>query len=391
MASINLEGVRKVYPNGYEAIKELDLNINDGEFMVVVGPSGCGKTTVLRMIAGLESVSAGTVRIGDDVVNDVTPRDRDIAMIFQSYALYPNMNVAQNIGFALRMKKLSKDEIDAKVKAAAKVLGISDWLGQKPSQLSGGQRQRVAMGRAIVREPRAFLMDEPLSNLDAKLRVQMRAEVARVQKRIGVATLYVTHDQTEAMTLGHRVAVLRSGVLQQCDAPQVLYDRPANIFVAGFIGSPAMNLLEGALLNDAQTVKLGSQEFTLSPEALQLRPGLKRFAGRSIVIGIRPEDLSIASGETTKASIAGEIELVEALGSELLIHFQADARVVRAEGGVVAEEAESGDSQDEEEKPAFVARVAPRLKALAGERVRFEFATERLEFFDYETGIAVND
>ncbi|HWD95631.1 MAG TPA: sn-glycerol-3-phosphate ABC transporter ATP-binding protein UgpC [Acidimicrobiales bacterium] len=391
MASINLEGVRKVYPNGYEAIKELDLNINDGEFMVVVGPSGCGKTTVLRMIAGLESVSAGTVRIGDDVVNDVTPRDRDIAMIFQSYALYPNMNVAQNIGFALRMKKLSKDEIDAKVKAAAKVLGISDWLGQKPSQLSGGQRQRVAMGRAIVREPRAFLMDEPLSNLDAKLRVQMRAEVARVQKRIGVATLYVTHDQTEAMTLGHRVAVLRSGVLQQCDAPQVLYDRPANIFVAGFIGSPAMNLLEGALLNDAQTVKLGSQEFTLSSEALQLRPGLKRFAGRSIVIGIRPEDLSIASGETTKASIDGEIELVEALGSELLIHFQADARVVRAEGGVIAEGAELGDSQDEEEKPAFVARVAPRLRALAGERVRFEFATERLEFFDYETGIAVND
>ena len=215
-------------------------------------------------------------------MNDVTPRDRDIAMIFQSYALYPNMNVAQNIGFALRMKKLSKAEIDQKVKAAAKVFGITDWLGQKPSQLSGGQRQRVAMGRAIVREPSAFLMDEPLSNLDAKLRVQMRAEVARVQKRIGVATLFVTHDQTEAMTLGHRVAVLRSGVLQQCDAPQVLYDRPANIFVAGFIGSPAMNLFEGALLNDAVTVKLGSQEIRLSSEAFLLRPGLKRFvAGHS--------------------------------------------------------------------------------------------------------------
>ncbi|HTT58752.1 MAG TPA: ATP-binding cassette domain-containing protein, partial [Acidimicrobiales bacterium] len=222
MASISLESVTKVYPNGYEAIRGLDLAIDDGELMVVVGPSGCGKTTVLRMVAGLESVTAGTVRIGGEVMNDVTPKDRDIAMIFQSYALYPNMSVAQNIGFALRMKKLSKAEIDQRVKAAAKVLGITDWLGQKPSQLSGGQRQRVAMGRAIVREPQAFLMDEPLSNLDAKLRVQMRAEVARVQRRIGVATLYVTHDQTEAMTLGHRVAVLRSGVLQQCDAPQVL-------------------------------------------------------------------------------------------------------------------------------------------------------------------------
>ena len=234
MASISLEGVSKVYPNGYEAIRGLDLTIDDGELMVVVGPSGCGKTTVLRMVAGLESVTSGTVRIGGEVMNDVTPRDRDIAMIFQSYALYPNMNVAQNIGFALRMKKLSKVEIDQKVKAAAKVLGITDWLGQKPSQLSGGQRQRVAMGRAIVREPKAFLMDEPLSNLDAKLRVQMRAEVARVQRRIGVAALYVTHDQTEAMTLGHRVAVLRSGVLQQCDAPQVLI-RPARKHIRRWI------------------------------------------------------------------------------------------------------------------------------------------------------------
>ncbi len=391
MASINLEGVSKVYPNGFEAIKGLDLNIDDGELMVVVGPSGCGKTTVLRMVAGLESVTSGTVRIGGEVMNDVTPKDRDIAMIFQSYALYPNMNVAQNIGFALRMKKLSKAEIDQKVKAAAKVLGITDWLGQKPSQLSGGQRQRVAMGRAIVREPKAFLMDEPLSNLDAKLRVQMRAEVARVQRRIGVAALYVTHDQTEAMTLGHRVAVLRSGVLQQCDAPQVLYDRPANIFVAGFIGSPAMNLFEGALLNDALTAKIGLQVFPLSEEVLRVKPGLKRFAGRPLVIGIRPEDLSIGTSDTHEASLAGKVELVEALGSELLIHFETDALMVRAEGGPAVSTEEAGDSASEDEEVSFVARIEPRHKVLVGDTVRFEFSTERLEFFDVETGVAISD
>jgi multiple sugar transport system ATP-binding protein len=391
MASISLEGVSKVYPNGYEAISGLDLNIDDGELMVVVGPSGCGKTTVLRMVAGLESVTSGTVRIDSDVMNDVTPRDRDIAMIFQSYALYPNMNVAQNIGFALRMKKLSKVEIDQKVKAAAKVLGITDWLGQKPSQLSGGQRQRVAMGRAIVREPKAFLMDEPLSNLDAKLRVQMRAEVARVQRRIGVATLYVTHDQTEAMTLGHRVAVLRSGVLQQCDAPQVLYDRPANIFVAGFIGSPAMNLFEGVLLHDALTAKLGPQEFTLSEDVLRMKPGLKRFAGRPLVIGIRPEDLSIGTSNVPKASISGKVELVEALGSELLIHFQTEALMVRAEGGPAVSTLESEDFAGDDEEVSFVARIEPRHKVLAGDTARFEFSTERLEFFDLETGEAIND
>jgi multiple sugar transport system ATP-binding protein len=391
MASINLEGVSKVYPNGYEAIKGLDLTIDDGELMVVVGPSGCGKTTVLRMVAGLESVTSGTVRIGGEIMNDVTPKDRDIAMIFQSYALYPNMNVAQNIGFALRMKKLSKVEIDQKVKAAAKVLGITDWLGQKPSQLSGGQRQRVAMGRAIVREPKAFLMDEPLSNLDAKLRVQMRAEVAKVQRRIGVATLYVTHDQTEAMTLGHRVAVLRSGVLQQCDAPQVLYDRPTNIFVAGFIGSPAMNLFEGQFLQDAVTMKLGPQEFALSEDVLRVRPGLKRFVGRPLVIGIRPEDLSIETSDTLKASISGKVELVEARGSELLIHFQTDALMVRAEGGPAVSTAGADGSVGDDEDVSFVARIEPRHKVMVGDTVRFAFSTERLEFFDLDTGVAVSD
>ena len=391
MTSVHLDEISKVYPNGYEAIRGLDLDIDDGELMVVVGPSGCGKTTVLRMVAGLESVTSGTVRIGGEMMNDVTPKDRDIAMIFQSYALYPNMNVAQNIGFALRMKKLSKVEIDQKVKAAAKVLGITDWLGQKPSQLSGGQRQRVAMGRAIVREPKAFLMDEPLSNLDAKLRVQMRAEVARVQRRIGVATLYVTHDQTEAMTLGHRVAVLRSGVLQQCDAPQVLYDRPANLFVAGFIGSPAMNLFEGQLLHDALTAKLGTQEFTLSEDVLRMKPGLKRFVGRPLVIGIRPEDLSIGTSDTLRASISGKVELVEALGSELLIHFQSDALMVRAEGGPAVSTVETDTSAGDDEEVSFVARIEPRNIVLVGDTVRFEFSAERLEFFDIETGLAIWD
>ncbi|HTT60005.1 MAG TPA: ATP-binding cassette domain-containing protein, partial [Acidimicrobiales bacterium] len=278
-----------------------------------------------------------------------------------------------------------------RVKSAAKVLGITDWLGQKPSQLSGGQRQRVAMGRAIVREPQAFLMDEPLSNLDAKLRVQMRAEVARVQRRIGVATLYVTHDQTEAMTLGHRVAVLRSGVLQQCDAPQVLYDRPANIFVAGFIGSPAMNLLQGALLEDGRTAKVGAQEFTLSEDALRAKPGLKRYVGRPLVIGIRPEDLSIGTSDAATASISGKVELVEALGSELLIHFQSDALMVRAEGGPAVSTVESDGFAGDDEDVSFVARIEPRHTVLVGDTVRFAFSTERLEFFDIETGVAISD
>jgi multiple sugar transport system ATP-binding protein len=391
MASISLDGVGKIYPNGFEAVKSLDLHIDDGELLVVVGPSGCGKTSVLRMIAGLESVTSGAIRIGDQVVNDVSPKDRDIAMIFQSYALYPNMNVAQNIGFALRMKKFSKAEIDRRVKAAAAVLGITDWLGQKPTQLSGGQRQRVAMGRAIVREPSAFLMDEPLSNLDAKLRVQMRAEVARVQKRIGVATLFVTHDQTEAMTLGHRVAVLRSGVLQQCDTPQVLYDRPVNIFVAGFIGSPAMNLLEGALSDDGTVLTLGSQSVALPSSLVTERPGLKRFVGQRLVAGIRPEDLSVASVDPSKATINCDIELVEALGSELLVHFRTDAKIVSADGPQAAKGDEQSDFDDGSLDADCVARLDPRNVVRAGEQTSLEFSPERLEFFDATSGLAIWD
>jgi len=389
VTSVSLEGVTKVYPNGFEAVHELDLEIEDGELMVVVGPSGCGKTTVLRMIAGLEVITSGTVRFGELVMNDVAPKDRDVAMVFQSYALYPQMTVAQNIGFALRMKGVPKDEVNRRVKDAASVLGLTEWLNRRPAQLSGGQRQRVAMGRAIVRNPRVFLMDEPLSNLDAKLRVQLRAEIARVQQRIGVATLYVTHDQTEAMTLGHRVAVLRDGVLQQCDAPQALYDRPVNIFVASFIGSPAMNLLEATLATGLDSVALGSQRLSLSADVARRHAGLSRYAGRTIVVGIRPEDLPAANGDHPGAVLTGDVHLVEALGAELLIHFRVDAPVVQLEDSSVTKDGDYlvlGNAAVEEE---CVARIEPRHDVRAGDRFSFSVSDDRLEFFDPETGLAI--
>ena len=391
MTSIDLEKVSKVYPNGFEAVYDLDLGIAEGEFMVVVGPSGCGKTTVLRMIAGLEEVSSGTIRFGERVMNEVAPKNRDVAMVFQSYALYPHMTVAQNIGFALRMKNVSKVEIDKRVRDAASILGLTDWLGRKPGQLSGGQRQRVAMGRAIVRNPSVFLMDEPLSNLDAKLRVQLRAEIARVQQRIGVATLYVTHDQTEAMTLGHRVAVLRDGALQQCDVPQVLYDRPKNIFVAGFIGSPAMNLLEGVLSSDADQVSLGSQQIALSSSILASHPGLSRYAGRVLVVGIRPEDLPAASSPHLGSVLIGDVHLVEALGAEILVHFHLDAQIVELldsyrENGSAEAIVRSGSIESE-----CIARIEPRHKVRSGDRFSFGVSEDRLEFFDQESGLAIWD
>lgn len=389
MTSVRLDKVSKVYPNGFEAVYDLDLTIDDGEFMVVVGPSGCGKTTVLRMIAGLEEITSGTVSFGDRIMNDVPPKDRDVAMVFQSYALYPQMSVAQNIGFALKMKKVPKAEVDRRVRDAAAVLGLTDWLNRKPTQLSGGQRQRVAMGRAIVRDPSVFLMDEPLSNLDAKLRVQLRGEISRVQQKIGVATLYVTHDQTEAMTLGHRVAVLRDGVLQQCDAPQVLYDRPRNIFVAGFIGSPAMNLLQGSLDSQMDSLTLGSQKIHLSPAFISSRPGLKKYAGRSLVVGIRPEDLPAANGDQAGGVLTGDVHLVEALGSEILVHFQLDAPVVQLEDTSVTKEGDEILVSNETAELECVARIEPRHSVKAGDRFSFSVSEERLEFFDLETGLVI--
>jgi multiple sugar transport system ATP-binding protein len=383
MATVSLEQVNKVYSNGFHAVQDLDLDVRDGEFMVLVGPSGCGKTTALRMVAGLEDISSGTLRIGGKPVNDVTPKDRDIAMVFQNYALYPHMTVSENIGFALTMRKMPKPKIQAKVKETAEILGLTEWLNRKPGQLSGGQRQRVAMGRAIVREPSVFLMDEPLSNLDAKLRVQMRAEVQRIQRRIAVATMYVTHDQVEAMTMGDRVAVMRSGVLQQVDHPQHLYDHPDNLFVAAFIGSPAMNLYEAAVTEGARSFRLGSQDIELPDSVLAAHPGLAAYAGHKVVVGLRPEHLPAAVNGAVGPVLVGDVDLVEALGSELMVHFTIDARRVRAEGTTSADEeavTESGEG---------VARVDPASPVKVGERATFAIKTDGLQFFAPDSGSAI--
>jgi len=383
MATVSMDQVNKVYPNGFHAVHDLSLEVADGEFMVLVGPSGCGKTTALRMVAGLEDISSGIMRIGGREVNDLSPKERDIAMVFQNYALYPHMTVAENIGFALKLRKLPKDKLDAKVKETAEILGLTEWLNRKPGQLSGGQRQRVAMGRAIVREPSVFLMDEPLSNLDAKLRVQMRAEVSRIQRRIGVATVYVTHDQIEAMTMGDRVAVMRAGVLQQCDNPQVLYDRPDNIFVAAFIGSPAMNLYEGTVGDGGRSVRLGSQQIDLPGAVTVAHSGLASYAGKTVVLGLRPEHLPAAQAGLTGPVLTGDVDLVEALGSELVIHFTIDAKRVVAEGAHAAD-AEAATISGE-----GVARVDPRTPAKAGDRLNFAIDTDGIQFFDPDSGAAI--
>lgn len=383
MATISLKQIKKSYPNGFEAVHGIDLDIAESEFMVMVGPSGCGKTTVLRMVAGLEEISSGTLCIGGREVNDVPPRSRDIAMVFQNYALYPHMTVAENIGFALKLRKLSKSEIEAKVTEAASILGLTEWLERKPSQLSGGQRQRVAMGRAIVREPAVFLMDEPLSNLDAKLRVQMRAEVSRIQRRLGVATLYVTHDQIEAMTMGDRVAVLNDGHLLQCASPQQLYDRPANIFVGAFIGSPAMNLYKATLSERGESMKLGSQIISLPSELLKTNPLLAAYSNKELVVGIRPEHLRI-SGSDDSQYIEGEVDLIEALGSELLVYFTIDARRVYPEG--INDELEGSALAVSGEG---VARVDPRADVVVGKRIRFSPDPMRMQFFDSSSGEAI--
>ena len=398
MATVNLEKMTKVYPNGKPAVLDLDLDVAEGELMVLVGPSGSGKTTALRMVAGLEDITSGTLRMGGKVVNDLAPKDRNVAMVFQSYALYPHMTVAENIGFSLKLRKVPKAQVQAKVKDAAALFGLTDYLDRKPSQLSGGQRQRVAMGRAIVREPSVFLMDEPLSNLDAKMRVQMRAEISRIQRRVGVATFYVTHDQTEAMTMGDRVAVLHMGELQQCDTPQYLYEHPNNLFVAAFIGSPAMNLYEATVSPEADSVRVGSQSLSLAEAMLTSRPALRGYRDRKLIVGIRPEDLddpalNPAPGPGT--TLVADVELVEALGNELQVHFLVDATKARSEVTAAASETEElGDLPDlqmGEAKADGVARISPRSDFRAGSRVTFVVRTEQIHFFDADSGQAIWD
>jgi multiple sugar transport system ATP-binding protein len=384
VSSITLQNASKVYPNGFRAVDDISLDINDGELMVLVGPSGCGKTTLMRMIAGLERVTEGKILIGDRDVTTAAPKERDVAMVFQNYALYPHMTIGQNIGFPLRLRREAKQESAGKIAAAAKVLGLSAVIARRPGQLSGGQRQRVAMGRAIVREPAVFLMDEPLSNLDAKLRVEMRAEILRIQRRVNVATVYVTHDQTEAMTMGDRVAVLESGRLQQCASPQTLYEEPANLVVAAFIGSPSMNLFEAELSADAETLQVGSNALPAAA-ALRRTPSLRAYAGRHVIIGLRPEDLKLAADDSTPA-IGGVIELIEALGSELLVHFSSDAKRTRP---AVAVSADSEDYLPETEvsgRDGWVARLGSRTPVKAGEAVRFAPDLSQLHCFDPGSG-----
>jgi ABC-type sugar transport systems, ATPase components len=398
MARIALEHVGKVYEDGTRAVSDLDIAIDDGEFLVFVGPSGCGKTTALRMVAGLETITEGEVRIGERVVNHVPPRDRDVAMVFQSYALYPHMSVRDNIGFGLQLRKLPKRELNQRVEDAARVLGLSEYLDRKPRNLSGGQRQRVAMGRAIVRSPQAFLMDEPLSNLDAKLRVQMRAEIGRLQRDLAVTTIYVTHDQVEAMTLGNRVAVMKKGVLQQIAPPQELYDHPINLFVAGFIGSPAMNFLAGTLRRDGDhgyRVQLGKETLTLPDSVLAQRPALASHVDRELVVGLRPEDLedaTVASAADGNA-LSAVAELLEPLGSDVMAYLSLD--VPRAtdheDFAELAKDSGEADPLDTGDKATVIARLTPRSSIDVGDRIRVTVATDRLHFFEPESGAAIWD
>ena len=384
MAEVSLQNLQKVYPNGFTAIHDLSLDIADGEFLVLVGPSGCGKSTALRMVAGLETITSGTLTIAGERMNDVEPKDRNVAMVFQNYALYPHLDVARNIGFPLRLAGLTKAEIEEKVGEAAKILELESLLHNKPAQLSGGQRQRVAMGRAIVRDPAVFLMDEPLSNLDAKLRVQMRAEIARLHRRLSATTLYVTHDQVEAMTMGDRVAVIKDGALLQIDEPSSLYASPDNLFVAGFIGAPAMNLRQGRLESDngTWTVHLGHSRLPLADGVLATRPALANYDGAEVVVGIRPEAMEDASfSGTGMPRFVVDTELIEALGSDLLVHFHLDAPTV-----------DSGDPDlldDLEHRTLMIARVDPRSPVRSGDRIELTVDTERFHFFDPATNLAI--
>jgi multiple sugar transport system ATP-binding protein len=400
MAGITLTDVSKIYDDGTRAVSNLNLDVQDGELVVFVGPSGCGKSTALRMIAGLEEISEGEIKIGDRIVNNLRPRDRDVAMVFQNYALYPHMTVAENIGFALRMRKVPKDEARRRIEETAKILGLQEHLRRKPRQLSGGQRQRVAMGRAIVREPHVFLMDEPLSNLDAKLRVQMRAEISRIQRQLHVTTVYVTHDQVEAMTMGDRVAVLRRGLLQQFEAPQRLYERPANLFVASFIGSPAMNMLEGTLERNGDDIvcRIGSASFALPPEVLKERPALADNLGKPIAVGIRPEALEEPGGRNGDAgTLRGRVQGIEALGSELLAYVDIEATPVLVEDvleGIVdmeaAEDIAELKGNADGVRATVVARLDPSASVHPDDTLELAVDLRRLHFFDLDSGAAIS-
>jgi len=384
MGNITLDKMDKVYENGFHAVRELSLDIEDGEFLVLVGPSGCGKSTALRMIAGLETITSGELNIGGRMVNELEPKDRDIAMVFQSYALYPHLTVRDNIAFALKLRKMPKDEINQRVEEAARILELTENLDRRPGQLSGGQRQRVAMGRAIVRKPQAFLMDEPLSNLDAKLRVQMRAEISKLQRTLGVTTVYVTHDQIEAMTMGDRVAVLSRGILQQVDTPQNLYDTPDNIFVATFIGSPQMNMLKAQfrLTDGGGTLRIGTQDLRVPAAILAARPSLASYDGATIAVGVRPEHLEDAALAPEIADrISGKVDVREGLGSEVLLHVRIDATGIAADGSDFVDHGGEGH--------AIVARVSPGTTLRPDEPATLAVRVDELHLFDLETGLAI--
>ena len=396
MATVTFDGASRFYAGtDRPAVDQLNLEVEDGEFLVLVGPSGCGKSTTLRMLAGLEGVDEGAIRIGEREVTDLPPKDRDIAMVFQNYALYPHMTVADNIGFHLKIKKVPKAERAERIMEAAKLLDLEPYLERKPAKLSGGQRQRVAMGRAIVRRPQVFCMDEPLSNLDAKLRVQTRTQIASLQRRLGVTTIYVTHDQIEAMTMGDRVAVMKTGVLQEVGDPQYLYDHPANIFVAGFIGSPPMNMAMGRIqrLGDGLTVRLGSTTLTLDPAVAAGRPALANYDGRDVAVGIRSEDMEdarLVKDAPPDTRLRAKVALVEALGSQIVVHFNMDAPKVRTEDTkLLDEDAHTEDVPAHDMGNRFVAAFAPRSRVRPNDDIEVVVDTERMHFFDPTTGVAI--